>query len=119
MVLTVTPNKTSIVPGENLTYTIRLTNNGPDPAVGAQVTNYMPITMDFVSVVSSQGTCSGGRFTPNPPNTTTGGYAGCDLGVLNAGASANITLVVKAIATGVLSNTIEALSKITDPAPRK
>ncbi len=117
LVMTVTPNKTSIVPGENLTYTITLINNGPDPALGAEVANYMPVGVDFVSVVSSQGTCGGGSFTPNPPNTTNGGVAGCDLGVINAGASVNITLVVKAFATGVLSNTIEALSNITDPTP--
>ena len=43
--------------GAPLTYTIQVTNNGPDDAGNVVVTDNLPNTVTFVSAVSSQGSC--------------------------------------------------------------
>ncbi len=42
--------------GETVTFTVTLTDNGPDAATGAQVTDLLPLGLRFVSATSSQGT---------------------------------------------------------------
>jgi uncharacterized repeat protein (TIGR01451 family) len=72
--------------GGQLTYTIVVTNNGPDPASGVTVTDNYPLYFTFTSPVTvTQGTCA---FT-NPQRLT----LTCNLGALASGASATITLV--------------------------
>jgi uncharacterized repeat protein (TIGR01451 family) len=76
--------------GSNVTYTLTVTNNGPDPATNVTLTDTLPTTnVIFVSATPSQGTCSG---------TTT---ITCHLGTINNGANATVTVVVQAKATGI------------------
>jgi uncharacterized repeat protein (TIGR01451 family) len=42
--------------GEQVTFTVMLTNNGPDPANGVGVTDLLPAGLTFVSASPSQGT---------------------------------------------------------------
>ena len=42
--------------GETITYTILLSNNGPDAATNVQVTDHLPAGLSFVSATPSQGT---------------------------------------------------------------
>ncbi len=42
--------------GDQITFTITLTNNGPDDATGVQVTDVLPAGLGFVLVTPSQGT---------------------------------------------------------------
>ena len=42
--------------GDTVTYTVTLSNNGPDAATGAQVTDLLPSGVSFVSDTTSQGT---------------------------------------------------------------
>jgi uncharacterized repeat protein (TIGR01451 family) len=71
-----------VTAGNDLTYTITATNNGPSDAQDVTVTDELPPGTSFVGVTPSQGSCSG---------TTT---VTCDLGTLADGGSATITLVV-------------------------
>jgi uncharacterized repeat protein (TIGR01451 family) len=79
--------------GSNLTYTLTVANSGTASAAGVTATDALPGTAAFVSVSSSQGTCSG---TAN---------ISCSLGTIAAGAQATVTIVITPGLTGILSNT--------------
>jgi uncharacterized repeat protein (TIGR01451 family) len=78
--------------GENITYTITVTNNGPAAASAVQVIDPIPAGTTFVSATPDQGSCVQG-----PP-------VDCDLGEILSGASVGIELVVTAQAEGNLQN---------------
>src|SRR5439155_2185587 len=44
--------------GQNLTYTVKVTNNGPDAATGVTATDLLPKNAGFGSTSTTQGTCS-------------------------------------------------------------
>ena len=46
--------------GDQITFTVTLTNNGPDPANGVGVTDLLPAGLTFVSATPSQGTYTPG-----------------------------------------------------------
>jgi len=91
--------------GNNLTYTITVTNNGPDPATNTTVTDSLPSGVTVVSSTTSQGSCSGT------------GTVTCDLGDLSNGADAPVTLVIAPTAAGNLANVVEVSSSVSDPDP--
>ena len=62
----------SIVKGNNVSYTINVTNNGPDTATMVFLDDTIPPGTTFVSAVSSQGTC----------NAPVGGIVHCDIGFM-------------------------------------
>src|SRR5262245_47027411 len=73
-----------------LTYTLAVTDNGPDAASGVRVTDTLPGSVTIDVVTSSQGTCTG-----DAPIT-------CNVGALDSGASATVTIKVRPSATGPL-----------------
>jgi uncharacterized repeat protein (TIGR01451 family) len=91
------PNPVTV--GSQVTWTMVVTNNGPNNATGVTVADPVPSGMTFVSVSSSQGTCTGGALVS------------CTLGNLNVGASVTITLVTTASATGSIVNTATTVGK--------
>lgn len=66
-----------------IVYTITVTNDGPSSARGTILTDNLPHGVNFVSVSTTEGWCSGGR------NAT------CHLGTLAPGESATIILTVR------------------------
>lgn len=92
--LGVTVNPGGAVPlGQNVTYNITVTNNGPSAATGVSLTDTLAAGLGFVSATPSQGTCSGtGPIT-------------CNIGTLAGGASATVSVVASAAATGSYANT--------------
>ena len=42
--------------GDQITFTVTLSNQGPDAATGVQVTDLLPAGLTFVSATPSQGT---------------------------------------------------------------
>jgi uncharacterized repeat protein (TIGR01451 family) len=76
-----------------VTWTLVVSNNGPNGATGVTVADPVPAGTTFVSAATSQGTCAGGAVVS------------CQLGSLAVGSSVTITLVTTAGATGTLTNT--------------
>ncbi len=96
------------VTGANVNYTVTVTNNGPSTAQGVQVTDPIPAPLSFVSISSSQGTCTGGT------------NAQCSLGSLAPGASATVTIVARTPSDGSGNgavNTATVSTSTTDPTP--
>jgi uncharacterized repeat protein (TIGR01451 family) len=86
------PNPVEV--GNNITWTIVVTNNGPDTATGVTISDPMPAGNTFVSATPSQGSCTGGAILQ------------CSLGTIAAGASVTITLVTTPSAVGTVTNTV-------------
>ncbi|MBH1970790.1 MAG: DUF11 domain-containing protein [Moraxellaceae bacterium] len=82
-----------IAAGGLLTYTIVLTNNGPDDATGVVLTDTIPATTAFSSVSTTKGSCTG---------TTS---ITCTVGSLLNGESATILIKVIPSTVGTITNT--------------
>ncbi len=80
---TSTPS-TALTVGQNVTYTMQITNAGPSLAPNTIMTDTLPAEVTFVSVSTSRGSCSGSTTVV------------CNLGSLSSGGSATVTIVGKA-----------------------
>ena len=91
----------------NLTYTITVTNNGPQTATEVSVSQSIPTSATFVSATPSQGTASFGS-----------GIMSCNLGTMLVGSNATITVVVVPQTAGTIfsSATVGSLEQDLNPA---
>ncbi len=105
LAITKTASPTLVDVGENFTYTLTVTNNGPNDAVSVLASDFLPAGVTLVSAVPSQGDCTGS------------GPVDCDLGALANGASATITIVVTADIEGDLTNRADVVGAMIDPDP--
>jgi uncharacterized repeat protein (TIGR01451 family) len=81
--------------GSNLTYTIQVSNAGPDEATNVTVVDTLPGGQtDFVTHTPSQGTC-----------TRAADIVTCNLGTLTSGGGATVSIVVRPRKSGTISNT--------------
>jgi uncharacterized repeat protein (TIGR01451 family) len=97
-----------VVQGDNLTYTIRVTNNGIGGTADAEnvvVTDNLPASkdVDFVSATSTAGTCK-----------KTGDTVTCELGTVTATGNQTVTIVVMTKKSGTLSNTASVAASLLD-----
>jgi uncharacterized repeat protein (TIGR01451 family) len=81
-----------VMVGSNLTYTVVVTNIGPETAGEIVVTNVLPASAIFVSAIPSQGSCS-----------QIADRVICNLGTIPNDATAAITITVQPTAAGVLT----------------
>ncbi|MEL6894298.1 MAG: DUF11 domain-containing protein, partial [Actinomycetota bacterium] len=93
-----------VIAGNDVSYTITVTNDGPSTAVGVQVDDTLPPGLDLIDVTSSQGNC-----TAVP----------CDVGTLAVGASATVTInaTVRSDVTDLDPNSGRAAATTPDPDP--
>lgn len=105
LALTKTALPEPVLPGQNLAYTLAVTNNGPDTATATTLTDTLPAGLTFINAVIPNGA----SFTNSSGNLT---FA---LGDLASGATATVTINVTATATGSVSNTASVSSSINDP----
>ena len=84
-----------------LTYTLEITNHGPNPAPDARVLDTLPATVTFVE--ASAG-C-----------THAAGEVDCALGTLAPGTGATVTITVTPKSPGVITNTATVGSSAPDP----
>jgi uncharacterized repeat protein (TIGR01451 family) len=98
--ITKTDSPDPVVQGNNLTYTIRVTNPNPsggNDATDVVVTDNLPSGVDFVSATG--GTCQRAGTTVT-----------CNLGTLTAGTIGTVTIVVKTKHDGTITNTATVAS---------
>ncbi|MEM6795201.1 MAG: DUF11 domain-containing protein, partial [Acidobacteriota bacterium] len=102
LAVTQVTSPSTAVGGEDLTYTLTVTNNGPSNSTGATVTDDLPSDVTFSS--SSDCTESGGILT-------------CAIGALAPAASQNVsfTVTVDPDRSGVLTNEATVAANETDP----
>ena len=91
---------------DNVTFNITVTNNGPDAASNVVVTDTLPVQLQFVSATPSAGSCG-----------NVGPAITCNLGALNASASATIQIVATMMTAGPTTNTANVASDTTDNDP--
>jgi len=89
--------------GGELIYQLKVTNHGPLAATGVAVTDTIPVGVTFLAAQATQGSCSGT------------GTLVCNLGALQKGGVATVTIRVRPSAAGTLANTAGVSSNIPDP----
>jgi len=104
------PSMGASTPGNNAgtvaTYTITVTNAGPNPATDVTLTDPLPFGMVPTGASSSQGAC-----------VISGRLVTCDIGILSPGAG-NVTITISALRGIVASftNVVFVTSAVADPA---
>jgi uncharacterized repeat protein (TIGR01451 family) len=90
----------TVTSGQNIVYTIVVTNNGPGPATGVTVSDPTPSGTTFVS---NAGACT----TPFP----------CNLGTLTNGQSVTITATYSVNAGAANGSTVTNTATVSSPVP--
>jgi len=106
LALTMSDRPDPVFLGDDLTYTLAVTNHGPNAATAISLTNTLPPGLSFISAVLSQGSC--GRI---------GNEVACSLGNLNSGAGLSISLLVRPVLSGLLTNRASVSSQTIDATP--
>jgi len=104
-----------VAPGLPLTYTVVFANEGPEPAVNAQLTNTLAPSLTYRSLITPAGwQCS----TPSPGAT---GTIGCHQDLFGVRDVVTMTITAESAPTlplgTVLSNTVMITSTTQDPQP--
>jgi len=97
-------NPNSITAGGNLTHTLAITNNGPDPAPDVTLTEALPASVIYGSAIPGQGNC-----------TEADSIVTCSLGTLTSNASTTVTVQVVPLAAGTITNTASVTTTLPDP----
>jgi uncharacterized repeat protein (TIGR01451 family) len=92
-------------PGQTLTYTLVVTNLGPDAASAAHVTDTETLPRKVLSLHTSQGSCQ------------TGAQIVCALGTIPAGGHVNITIRGQVTRAGTATNAASVVSASENPHP--
>lgn len=108
--ITKSTTATSTAPGSSITYTINVTNAGPDPAASAVMNDVLPASLLFQSIAAPAG------WSCTVPAVGANGTVTCNAATLASGATATFTLVttVAPNATGAITNTATAGHSGTD-----
>lgn len=101
--ITKTDSADPVAENSELTYTLLISNAGPDAANGVQVVDDLPSQVDPISATTTQGSCE-----------TKGKKVTCELGALASGGAATVTIRVRPTKAGQLSNTATVTSAGAD-----
>jgi len=101
--LRLSQSASSLTPGNTVSFTITVTNDGPDKSFDVRVKDTWPAGLTFVSSSASQGTYTSG----------TGIW---QIGALASGASVTLTINANVTSTGAKTNTAQiSYSDMADP----
>jgi uncharacterized repeat protein (TIGR01451 family) len=103
LAITKTTTATSVKVGDQVTYDITVTNNGPGAASAVTVTDDLPDLTSYVSATPSQGTCA-----------EAAGVVTCNLGDIAAAGTATIQLKVAVTGEGTISNSAVVAAETSD-----
>lgn len=96
---------TNILQGQNLVSVFSVSSQGPS-STAAQFSNPLPPGFTFVSSSTTRGGC-----------TNTGASIECNLGTMVNGDSAQVSVVLRAVAAGTLTNLAQVSGSLSDPVP--
>jgi uncharacterized repeat protein (TIGR01451 family) len=105
LAITGSVSTTSVLAGGAVLYTLRVTDNGPDPALDTTVQNLLPAGATLAGAITSVGSCSGATELT------------CALGTLKSGASATIDVSAKLTDEGIATDVANVSAPATDPTP--
>lgn len=93
--------------GDNIVYTVTVTNNGPNPGTGVVLTDTLGANLSYISATATQGTF-----------TSTNGVSTFTIGTINSGATVTLKVTAKALEEGTVSNisSVAATSADTNTA---
>ncbi len=91
--ISLTPSSTSLLLSQPATFSIHLTNRGPNTATSVRLTNTLPAGFNLSNMITSQGAC-----------TNTAGVVVCALGNVSSNAVVSIQLIGAAGNTGLNTN---------------
>jgi uncharacterized repeat protein (TIGR01451 family) len=95
-----------IGPGDPITYTIRLRNDGPGRADGVVVTDPLPAETQFIRAFTGRGSCS----APDPAS----GALSCSLGSMGDGSTRTIIVVCRAtVSAGTTLTNVATVSSLS------
>jgi uncharacterized repeat protein (TIGR01451 family) len=110
--VTKTDSPDPVIAGNNITYTINVTNNGPDNAQNVALADTLPDGTTFQSISASDFTCT-------KPSVGATGTVACSRATLAVGETKTVTVAAKVnsgTASGtVISNTATVASVTADP----
>jgi uncharacterized repeat protein (TIGR01451 family) len=108
LAVTKTDGPDPVVVGTNLTYTIQVSNGGPDSASSVVVSDHLPQHVDFLTATSTSGSCA-----------QKGSRVDCQVGGLGddptKANAATVTIVVRPTKAGTITNTVTVDSPEADP----
>jgi uncharacterized repeat protein (TIGR01451 family) len=104
--VTKTDSPDPVSKGGTVTYTIVVTNQGPETATNVGLTDVLSTSVRFVSVASTAGACS-----------ELDGTVTCTLGDIPNSGSVTVTIDVTARRTGTAINTVQVSGSSPDPNP--
>jgi hypothetical protein len=93
LVLTKSANPVVTAPGASVTFTLRVTNEGPSIVTGLAVTDSIPPLLSFISAESTAGNC-----------VYSNSQVVCDIGILTNNTSATIQVVASLLGPGAITN---------------
>ena len=95
--LRLTKTASNLTPGNTVSFTLTVTNNGPDRATDVRVRDVLPAGLTFVSATASQGTYSTAAVGAFPAGTWR-------IGTMNNGATATLTINVSVTGATAITN---------------
>ncbi|HEX7149892.1 MAG TPA: hypothetical protein VF618_00275 [Thermoanaerobaculia bacterium] len=98
--------------GQDLTYTITVANEGPDPATDVQLVDVLPAGVTFVSLTPGPGPAA----SCTTPAVGTNGTVACTFAFLGDDQSRQFTLVVRALTSFTNTARVTTESFDTDPS---
>lgn len=103
--ITKVANPSIVKIGNNVTYTLTVSNAGLQVATNTVVNDNLSSALSWASATTTRGTCNAG----NP--------VACNLGNLAVGAKATVTIVAKTLSVGTVTNTATVSSNAPDFTP--
>src|SRR5262249_7354989 len=95
---------TTAVEGANVTYTVTVSNSGPNPATGVVLTDTLGANLKFVSATTTQGSFS-----------QSGGVVTFNVGTIGVSGSVTLTVTAQALEDGTRTNSANVPAPSADP----